>query len=62
MTIISKVQQALNWATLGHFNKKEEIQDTALIAVLQSVRVMQSKSIIPDYMKKLMKGNQEEED
>jgi len=45
LTLIRKVQQAINWAIQGHFSVKEEIQDTSLLTVLQNVRVLKFKVI-----------------
>lgn len=56
MTCVRKVHQAIDWAILGHFHQKEQVQDSSLIAVLQNVRVLSNRNLIPQKILNMMKG------
>ena len=60
LTCIQKVQQAINWAIQGHFSVKEEIQDTSLLTVLQNVRVLKGKNLIPESVRKILDGDEDD--
>lgn len=60
LTCIRKVQESINWAIHGHFSIKEEIQDTSLLTVLQNVRVLKGKNLIPESVKKIIDGSEDD--
>ena len=61
LTCIQKTQQAINHAIQGHFSNKEKITDTALLSVLQNVRVLREKNIVPNKMRKLLQGDDDDD-
>jgi hypothetical protein len=61
LTCVRNVQKAINWAVKGHFSRKEEVQDTSLLAVLQNVRVLKNRNIISENFMKRLKGEDEDD-
>lgn len=60
LTLINKVQQAINWAIQGHFSVKEGIQDSALLSILSNVRVLKQQNLIPEKVLKIIQGEEDD--